>query len=64
MQRPVVSRLNAAMLAALRAPEIRDVLARNDSVDIGSTPDELAGLVSEGLDIAGDMTNRLGIKPE
>jgi tripartite-type tricarboxylate transporter receptor subunit TctC len=64
MQRPIVNRLNNAMLAALRTPEIKDVLARNDSIDIGSSPDELAGLVSEGLEIAAEMTKRLGIKPE
>jgi len=64
MQRPVIGRINAAMLAALRSPEIKDVLARNDSVDIGGTPEDLAVLVSDGLEIAADQVQKIGLKPE
>jgi tripartite-type tricarboxylate transporter receptor subunit TctC len=64
LPRAVVARLNNALNAAMRTPEIRDVLARNDSVDISGSPEQLAAMVSDGLQIAGDMVKRMGIKPE
>ena len=64
MQRPIVERLNKAMLASLRTPELKSVLEKNDSVDIGGTPDNLAAIVADTIQLAGEMTKGLGIKPE
>jgi tripartite-type tricarboxylate transporter receptor subunit TctC len=61
---PVVARANKAMLSALRSAEIKDVLSKNDSIDIGGSPQELAETVSETLELTAQMVNKLGLKPE
>jgi hypothetical protein len=33
-------------------------------VDIGGTPDNLAAIVADTIQLAGEMTKGLGIKPE
>ena len=61
---PIVRRINADMLTALRAPEVKSALARHDSVDIGSTPAELAASIRSTMELTASLARMIGIKPE
>ena len=52
------------MLTALRAPEVKSALARHDSVDIGSTPAELAASIRSTMELTASLARMIGIKPE
>ena len=60
----VVSRLNAASLAALKAPEVREQLARQGMDPMGSTPAEFAAHLKREVVKWASVIKKAGIKAD
>jgi tripartite-type tricarboxylate transporter receptor subunit TctC len=61
---PVVARLNTEMRNAMRSPEARATLERNDTIDISGPPSELAGFIRTDMELSAALAKAIGIKPE
>jgi tripartite-type tricarboxylate transporter receptor subunit TctC len=62
--RAVVAKLNAALLAALTAPEIRARIVDDGGDPLGSTPEEHAADIDKEETKWGGLVRRLGLKAE
>ena len=62
--RPIVQKLNAALLAALTAPEIRARIVDDGGDPLGSTPEEHAADIDKEETKWGTLVRRLGLKAE
>jgi tripartite-type tricarboxylate transporter receptor subunit TctC len=62
--RPVVERLNKAMVAALKLPDVVEKFKLQGMTPVGSTPDELAKISAEEMDRWGKIIPSIGIQPE
>jgi tripartite-type tricarboxylate transporter receptor subunit TctC len=60
----VTARLNAEMVKALNAPDLRPRLEAMGFAVIGDTPDQFAVLLKEGIAQYGKIIHAAGIKPE
>ena len=61
---PIVKRLNAEMLKALHAPDIRAKLEAAGMPVIGTSAEEFATVVKDDLEMYRKITTAAGIKPE
>ena len=64
LPRPVVSRLNADIVAALKAPDTAERLGNVGLVPIPSSPGEFAGMIARAVKVHGRAVQVAGIKPE
>ncbi len=62
--REIVSRLNAEMVKALNAADVRTKLDDNAMAVIGGTPEEFATLLEDGIERYGAIVKAAGIQPE
>ena len=61
---PVVARLHKEILAALAAPETRELLDKNGAEPLTSTPAELAAMIRDGVPKYAKVVKAAGVKPE
>lgn len=61
---PVISRLNEAFLKALRTPRIKEILSKDGSDAIGSTPQELAAYIRAEVPKWAVVVKAAGIRNE
>jgi len=61
---PIVARLNAAFVHALRSDEVRKALLPQGSVVIPGTPEDLAAMVARDIVRLGRLVKESGAKPE
>jgi tripartite-type tricarboxylate transporter receptor subunit TctC len=59
--RPIIDRLNAAIVKALAAPELKDQFARQGSEPAASTVEELQRLLREDYDRLGQVAKSIGM---
>jgi tripartite-type tricarboxylate transporter receptor subunit TctC len=64
LPREIVTRLNAEMVTALKAPDVVAKLEDNGMAVIGGTPDEFAALMKDGIARYGAIIKAAGIQPE
>lgn len=60
----IITRMHAAVVAALKTPELRKAFEERDVVPGGNTPEEFTKFIQAELAKWGDLINKLGIKPE
>jgi tripartite-type tricarboxylate transporter receptor subunit TctC len=61
---PIIARLNAEMGRIVRAPEMRERLAREGTEAVGGTPDELAARVKADVVRMGKVIRDAGIRAQ
>jgi tripartite-type tricarboxylate transporter receptor subunit TctC len=61
---PVVQRIHDAVVAALRAPKVHDILARSGADAAGSTPAELDGFLRKEMAKWAKVVRAAGLKPQ
>lgn len=61
---PITARLNAEIVTALNAPQVRSVLEQNGLSVIGGSPQQFASLIQDGIERYGAIIKRAGIPPE
>jgi tripartite-type tricarboxylate transporter receptor subunit TctC len=61
---PIVQRLNAEFLKALKDPQVRERLEQLAFEPVGSSPEEFAKFLDEELASNGKLIRELGIKPD
>ena len=59
----IVARLNATVVAALHAPEVREKLSAQGAVLVGDTPEHFAAFVRDEIAKWGKVVETAGIKP-
>jgi len=64
MPAPVVARLNAEIVKALNAPDVREKLDENGMAVIGGTPEAFRALIADGIVRYGAIIKAAGIQPE
>ena len=64
MPKEVVDRLNRELTTVLKRPDVREALAKQAFAPRGSTPGEMAAIMTEQLDIWGKAVRDAGIQPE
>jgi tripartite-type tricarboxylate transporter receptor subunit TctC len=64
MPREVAERLSREMIGVMRLPEVQEQLALQGFAGQGSTPEELADITREQLQLWGRAAREAGIKPE
>jgi len=61
---PILARLNAEIVKALRAPDVKGKLEDAGLAVIADTPEEFAALLNKGIDQYGQIIKTAGIQPE
>jgi len=61
--RPLIMRIHAAAIESLRAPQVRDVLAKTGSEPVGSSPEDLAKLLRDEMAKWGKVMKAAGETP-
>jgi len=61
---PTLRALNAALVRALAAPEVKDGFAKGIYEAVSSTPEQLGALTRQSYDEWGKIIRELGIKPQ
>lgn len=64
LPQPVLIRLNAEIVKALNAPELRARLDEGAMTVIANTPEQFAAMVKSGIDVYGRLIKAAGIEPE
>lgn len=59
---PVIKRLSAALIASLKAPEVRDALLKQGAIIVGGTPEQFATYYAQESAKWGDIIQSRGIK--
>jgi len=62
--RELVQKINGALVAALHAPKVRDVLASSGADAAGGSPDDLARFVRSEVEKWGKVVRAAGIKAD
>jgi tripartite-type tricarboxylate transporter receptor subunit TctC len=62
--RPIIDRLNAALVKALAAPELKDEFARQGSEPAASSIEELQRLLHEDYERLGQVAKSIGMVPQ
>jgi len=60
--RPIIAKLNAAAVAAMRAPEVQEKLAPQGAILIGNTPEEFTAFMGSEIVKWGKVVQAAGIK--
>jgi tripartite-type tricarboxylate transporter receptor subunit TctC len=64
LPQPVLSRLNAEIVKALNAPEVRAKYEEAAMFVIGNTPEQFAAAIRRGHEVYGQAAKAAGIRPE
>ena len=64
MPRPIVDRLNAGMNRALASEEVKAYVDSIGFVPLGGTPEDLAAMHAQGMEIYARAVKLTGLKPE
>ena len=64
MSRAVVERLNAEMVKAVNAPDVRPKLDERAFAIINSTPEQAVEIMKRGFEVYGKAVQAAGVKPE
>lgn len=64
LPQPLLARINAEMVRALNAPDVRARLDENAMIVIANTPEQFAAMVKNGIDVYGKLIKAAGIQPE
>ena len=64
LPREMVTRLNAEVVKALNAPDVKSKLEDNGMTVIGGTPEQFAALIEDGIARYGAIIKAAGIQPE
>ena len=64
LPRPIVERLNAEVVKALNAPDMRAKIEEATFTIITGTPEDFADMVRRSVDIYAKIVKASGIKPE
>jgi tripartite-type tricarboxylate transporter receptor subunit TctC len=64
LPRPIVNRLNAETIKALKQPDVHARLDETGIQAIGSTPEQLAEVLKNDIERSGTLIRALGIEPE
>ena len=64
LPRPLLARINAEMVRALDAPDVRARLDENAMIVIANTPAQFAAMVKNGIEVYGKLIKAAGIQPE
>lgn len=62
--RPIVERLNLAVVKAVQSQDVRDQFATQGADPVSGTPEEYARFIREDYDTIGRVVKSAGIKPE
>ena len=60
--RPVIDRLNKAVVAAVNGPDYRSVMEKSGAIATASTPEEMVAVIAETVRDVGALIKDLGIK--
>lgn len=60
---PIVDKLHAALVEALRSPEVKEKLALLGAAIVGNTPDEFAAYIRSEIDKWAEVVKAAGVKP-
>jgi tripartite-type tricarboxylate transporter receptor subunit TctC len=60
--KPVIDKLNAAVIAAVGSPEYKSAMEKSGTVAVASTPEQLGGIIAETVKDFGDLIKTLDIK--
>jgi tripartite-type tricarboxylate transporter receptor subunit TctC len=58
----VIDKLNSVVMAAVNSPDYRSAMEKGGTVPVASTPDQLAGIMTETVKDFGELVASLGIK--
>jgi tripartite-type tricarboxylate transporter receptor subunit TctC len=61
---PMVTRLNAEIVAALNAPDVSTKLSANGMAVLGGTPAQFKALIEDGIARYGAIIKAAGVQPE
>jgi tripartite-type tricarboxylate transporter receptor subunit TctC len=61
---PIVAKLNAAIVRMLNTPEVKQLVAKNASEAVSSTPDEFARFIREEYDRIGKVARAAKLTPD
>ncbi|MBI3917831.1 MAG: hypothetical protein HY322_12590 [Betaproteobacteria bacterium] len=64
MRRPIVEKLNSALVQTLRDPAIRKTLIERGAVPVGSTPEAHAAYIKSEIEKWRRVVKAAGIEPE
>jgi tripartite-type tricarboxylate transporter receptor subunit TctC len=64
LPRPIVTRLNAEIAKALRAPDVVATLQENGYAVMGGSPEEFAAIIKDGIERYGAIIKAAGIPPQ
>ena len=64
MPREIVNRLNAAIVAVLKTPEVQQRFSQLGFDPVGDTPDQFAATLKREGEIAADVIRKAGIRPD
>jgi len=64
LPRPISLRLNAEIMKAVNAPDVRPKLDESALFVIGGSPEDFAALMKRGFEIYGKVVKAAGLKPE
>ena len=62
--RPIVTRLNAELVKAMHAPELKERLAALATDPVTSTPEEFAAYIGREIAKWGEVVRKAGLKAE
>ena len=62
--RPIVDKLNAATVAAVKLPEVGEKMKLQGLSTLSSTPEEFSALIANEIDYWGKIIPSIGIQPE
>lgn len=60
---PIVQKLHAALVEALKSPEVKEKLALQGAVVVGNTPDEFAAYIRSEIEKWAEVVKAAGVKP-
>lgn len=60
---PIVQKLHAALMEALKSPEVKEKLALQGAVVVGNTPEEFAAYIRSEIDKWAEVVKAAGVKP-
>jgi tripartite-type tricarboxylate transporter receptor subunit TctC len=63
MPQPIVRKLHAALVEALKSPEVKEKLALQGAVVVGNTPDEFAAYIHSEIEKWAEVVKAAGVKP-
>jgi tripartite-type tricarboxylate transporter receptor subunit TctC len=60
----IVRRVNAEVVKALAAPEVRKYLAESDYFPVGNSPEEFSEFIRKDIALQASISKTVGIQPQ